>query len=46
MSNPEVKNQRTKCGQCLGDAAANGLIGEAVVTVLKSAAQLAGIPIP
>ena len=46
QSNPEAKSKLAKWGQYLGDAAANGLIGEAVVTVLKSAAQLAGIPIP
>jgi hypothetical protein len=46
QTNPEEKSKLAKWGQYLGDAAANGLIGEAVVIVLKSAAQLAGIPIP
>jgi len=45
-SNPEAKSRLAQLIRYLGDAAANGLIGEAVVTVLKSAAQLAGIPIP
>jgi uncharacterized protein YjbI with pentapeptide repeats len=46
QSNPESKSKLAKWGQYLGDAAANGLIGEAVVTVLKLAAQFAGIPLP
>jgi prophage maintenance system killer protein len=46
QTNPTFKNQMVKWGQYLGDAAANGLIGEAVVTVLKLALRSAGIPIP
>jgi uncharacterized protein YjbI with pentapeptide repeats len=46
QSNPEAKSRLAQWGQYLGDAAANGLIGEAAVTVLKLVAQLAGIPIP
>lgn len=46
QSDPEAKSKLAKWGQYLGDAAANGLIGEAAVTVLKLVAQLAGIPIP
>jgi uncharacterized protein YjbI with pentapeptide repeats len=45
-SNPEAKSKLAKWGQYLGDAAANGLIGEAVVTVLKLVLQSQGIPIP
>ena len=45
-SNPTFKKKLVKWGQYLGDAAANGLIGEAVVTALKLTAQLVGIPIP
>lgn len=43
---PSTRNQLTKWGQYLGDAAANGLIGEAVVQVIKMALGLAGLPIP
>jgi hypothetical protein len=43
---PSTMNKLTKLGHYLGDAAANGLIGEAVVTVVKTALTLAGFPGP
>ena len=46
QSNPTFKDKLVKWGQYLGDAAANGLIGEAVVTVLKLVLQSQGIPLP
>ena len=46
QGNPEAKSRLAKWGQYLGDAAANGLIGQAVVTVLKLVAQSVGIQIP
>jgi hypothetical protein len=46
QSNPEAKSKLAEWGKYLGNAAANGLIGEAAVTVLKLVAQLVGIPIP
>lgn len=46
QSNPEAKSRLAQWVKYLGDAAANGLIGEATVTLLKSVAQLVGIPIP
>ncbi|MBD1932089.1 MULTISPECIES: pentapeptide repeat-containing protein [Cyanophyceae] len=45
-NDPAVKSKLEKWGQYLGDAAVNGLIGEAVVTVVKSALQFLGLPIP
>jgi uncharacterized protein YoaH (UPF0181 family) len=42
---PNTKVTLTKLGRYLGDAAANGLIGEAVVNVVKVALALAGLPL-
>ena len=44
QTNPTFKNQLVNWGQYLDDAGANGLIGEAVVTVLKLALRSASIP--
>jgi len=41
-----VKSRLEKWSQYMGDAVANGLIGEAAVTVLKLTLQLIGIPLP
>ena len=43
---PNTRNTLTKLGRYLGDAAANGLIGEAVVWVVKVALASAGFPLP
>jgi uncharacterized protein YoaH (UPF0181 family) len=43
---PNTRNKLAKLGRYLGDAAANGLIGEAVVEVVKTALGLAGFPLP
>jgi hypothetical protein len=40
---PVTKSKLAKIGQYLGDAAANGLIGEASVEVLRNVMRLAGI---
>ncbi|NES21592.1 MAG: hypothetical protein F6K41_22355 [Symploca sp. SIO3E6] len=45
-SEPRTKTTLTKWRQYLGDAAANGLIGEAAVEVIKTALRLSGIPLP
>jgi uncharacterized protein YjbI with pentapeptide repeats len=45
QSDPEAKSRLAQWGQYLADAAANGLIGEATVTVLKLVAQFSGISI-
>jgi hypothetical protein len=42
---PVTKSKLAKIGHYLGDAAANGLIGEATVEVLKNVLRLAGIPL-
>lgn len=42
---PVTKSKLAKIGQYLGDAAANGLIGEATVEVLKNVLRLAGLPL-
>jgi uncharacterized protein YjbI with pentapeptide repeats len=46
QNNPTFKSKLERWARYLGDAAANGLIGEAVVTVLKSVLQSQGIPLP
>ncbi len=43
---PNTRNKLTQLGRYLGDAAANGLIGEAVVWVVKVALASAGFPLP
>jgi len=43
---PNTRTKLTKLGHYLGDAAANGLIGEAVVGVVKVALASAGFPLP
>jgi hypothetical protein len=43
---PNTRNKLIKLGRYLGDAAANGLIGEAVVWVVKVALASAGFPLP
>jgi uncharacterized protein YoaH (UPF0181 family) len=43
---PNTRNKLTELGRYLGDAAANGLIGEAVVWVVKVALASAGFPLP
>lgn len=43
---PDIKHRLIKLGQYLGNATANGLIGEAVVDVVKLALGLAGISLP
>ena len=45
-SDLRTKTTLTKLRQYLGDAAANGLIGEAAVEVIKTALRLLGIPFP
>jgi uncharacterized protein YjbI with pentapeptide repeats len=46
QNNPTFKSRLESWARYLGDAAANGLIGEAVVTVFKSVLQSQGIPLP
>jgi len=46
QNNPTFKSRLGTWARFLGDAAANALVGEAVVTVLKSVLQLCGISIP
>lgn len=46
QSNPTVKNKLVKWGQYVSDAAANGIIGDVAVEVIKLALRLANIPIP
>ena len=43
---PNTRHKLTELGRFLGDAAANGLIGEAVVWVVKVALASAGFPLP
>jgi len=45
-SDPRTKTTLTKLRPYLGNAAANGLIGEAAVEVIKNALRLLGIPLP
>jgi hypothetical protein len=45
QNNPTFKSRLESWARYLGDAAANGLISEAVVTVLKSVLQSHGIPL-
>jgi hypothetical protein len=45
-NNPTFKSRLESWTRYLGDAAANGLIGEAVVTVFKLVLQSQGIPLP
>lgn len=46
QSDSTIKDKLVKLGQYLSDAAANGIIGEAAVTVIKPVLRLAGIPLP
>jgi uncharacterized protein YjbI with pentapeptide repeats len=46
QSNPTVKNKLMRWGQYLGDAAANGVVGDVAVEVIKLALRLSGIPLP
>ncbi|MEB3179277.1 MAG: hypothetical protein VKL59_09635 [Nostocaceae cyanobacterium] len=45
-SDPKAKGKLEKMGQYMRDAAANGVIGEAAVEVIKLALRLSGIPLP
>lgn len=42
---PATKHRLTELGKFIGKAAASGLIGEATLTVLKTALRLVGIPL-
>lgn len=44
QSNPTVKDKLVRWGKYLGDAAANGIIGDVAVKVINLAIRLAGIP--
>ena len=44
-NDPITRSRLAKIAQYLGDAAANGLIGEATIEVLKNVVKLAGIPL-
>jgi uncharacterized protein YjbI with pentapeptide repeats len=46
QSNPTVKEKLMKLLQYVREAAANGLIGEATVEVIKLALQAVGVPLP
>ncbi|NMG07707.1 hypothetical protein [Brasilonema sp. UFV-L1] len=43
---PKAKGKLIQFGQYMRDAAANGVIGEAAVEVIKLALRLSGIPVP
>ncbi len=45
-SDPKAKSKLVRWGQDLGDASANGIIGDVAVEVIKLALRLAGIPVP
>lgn len=45
-SDSASKRKLTRWGQYLGDTAANGIIGDGAVEVIKLALRLAGIPVP
>lgn len=45
-NDPKAKGKLIKLGQYVRDAAANGVIGEAAVEVIKLALTLSGIPLP
>ncbi len=45
-SDPKAKSKLVRWGQYLGDASANGIIGDVAVEVIKLALRLAGIPVP
>jgi UDP-N-acetylmuramate-alanine ligase len=44
-NDPNTRSKLAKLSQYVGDAAANGLISEAVVEVVKTALRLAGLPL-
>ncbi|MBW4610680.1 MAG: hypothetical protein KME22_26575 [Hassallia sp. WJT32-NPBG1] len=45
-NDPKAKGKLIKLGQYMRDAAANGVIGETAVEVIKLALRLSGIPLP
>ncbi|MBW4666162.1 MAG: hypothetical protein KME60_01665 [Cyanomargarita calcarea GSE-NOS-MK-12-04C] len=45
-SNPQAKGKLVKLGQYMRDGAANGVIGEVAVEIIKLALRLSGIPLP
>jgi hypothetical protein len=45
-NDPKAKGKLIKLGHYVRDAAANGVIGEAAVEVIKLALRLSGIPLP
>jgi membrane-bound ClpP family serine protease len=44
--NPNFKSKLVNLAHYISDAAANGIVGEAAVVVVKLALQLLGIPLP